>query len=421
MIKKFVIILWNVITVLMIIALIVGIKYFNFISSISTLIVLGIIILTYFLIPIFFNKPNRRKIRIIGNFFISGLFFIILISLILKSPGTPKQFKNSNNQIVENSISKWEKVKIGGIDQWLLVKGENKNNPVVLYLTGGFGMSSFFLAPKYYPQFEKDFTVVYWEQRGSGKSFNENIPQETMTFEQLTKDINEIAIYLKKKFNKEKIILIGHSWGTTIGLMACKSYPDNFYFFYGVGQIVNYEMNIAARYSQLLSKAEQNQNNKAILQIKSLGEPPYEQNDKGWKDNLLTNWADFYSGTTFSKNWSDIYYWSLLNCSEYTFSEKITVKSQNKLFFVQDEYRKLDFYNSIHDFAIPIYFVQGENDLLAVTSVVAEYYNKISSPNKDMFIIKNCGHDPQWDYPKEFHSFLLSKYALITKSNNKNQ
>lgn len=419
--KKFMIILWNVITVLIIIVIIVGIKYYNFISFISALIVLVVIILTYFLIPIFFTKPNRRNIRIIENLFITGLFLATLVCLIIKSPGKPKQFKNSNNQIIENSISKWEKVKIGGIDQWLLAKGENKNNPVILYLSGGFGMSSFFLAPKYCPQFEKDFTVVYWEQRGSGKSFNENITNETMTFEQLTKDINEIAVYLRKTLNKEKIILVGHSWGTTIGLLACKSYPDNFYFFIGSGQIVNYEMNIAARYSQLLSKAELNQNNKAILQIKSLGEPPYEQKDKGWKDNLLTNWADFYSGTTFSKNWSDIYYWSLLNCSEYTISEKISVKSKNKLFHVQDEYRKLDFYNSIHDFAIPIYFVQGENDLLAVTSVVAEYYNKINSPNKDMLIIKNCGHDPQWDHPQEFHSFLKNKYVLITKSNNKNQ
>ena len=203
--------------------------------------------------------------------------------------------------------------------------------------------------------------------------------------------------------------------------MACKKYPDDFYFFIGAGQIVNYEMNIAARYSQLLKIAEQNQNNKAILQIKSLGEPPYEQKDKGWKDNLLSSWADFYSGTTFSKNWSDIYYWSLLNCSEYTFSEKILVKSKKKLFHVQDEYRKIDFYHSIHDFAIPIYFIQGANDLNTVTSVVAEYYNKINSPNKDLLIIKNCGHDPQVDYPKEFHSFLKSKYQAIEGSNDDNK
>ena len=155
------------------------------------------------------------------------------------------------------------------------MNGENKDNPVVLYLTGGFGMSSFHLMPKYYPQFEKDFTVVYWEQRGSGKSNSDLISKESFTFYQLTSDINEISIYLKEKFNKEKIILIGHSWGTSIGILASMRYPENYYFFLGTGQVVNSEMNMIARYPLILDQATKDQNQDAIQQINGLGKPPY--------------------------------------------------------------------------------------------------------------------------------------------------
>ena len=415
--KSIALFLWTSLSIILILSIILGLVYFDFFSVHSSLFACGLVLLTFFIIPLVFKKSKRITLRKYINFSINVLFILLLIFLVIKSPGKPEQFKNSKNEPLENSISTWEKVEIGGIDQWLLIKGENKNNSVILYLTGGYGQSCFYYMPHYYPQLEKDFTVVYWEQRGTGKSYNKEIPESSFTFKQLTSDINEISIYLRNKFNKDKIILLGHSWGTSIGLLASKEYPENFQFFIGIGQFVNWEMNCSAKYYGLLAKSEAENNKDAIAQIKSLGEPPYEQKDKSQKDKVLNNWADYFSGSEFERNWKRIERSLYLNCPEYNLSEKIMIKSHNLLYQIYDKSTRLDFFNETNNFEIPIYFVQGENDYCTVTSVVEEYYNSITAPDKDLLILKDSGHDPNFVHPQEFHKYLLSKLKITQSSN----
>jgi pimeloyl-ACP methyl ester carboxylesterase len=412
--KKVAIVIWNIITVLMILILLLGIVYFKFLSNKTALIVFGLTILGIYIVPMLFNKQRRRKILLIENLFINALILILFSILLIKSPGTPKQF---TNQTIDNSISEWDKVEIGGIDQWLLIKGENKDNPIILYLTGGFGLSTFHLIPEYYPQLEQDFTTVYWEQRGSGKSFSEQIANETINFDQLTSDINEIAEYLKKKLNKEKIIILGHSWGTSIGLLAANRYPENFHFYLGIAQVVNPMVNTNIRYQLILNQAIENNNLIAVEEIKKLGEPPYQMDELWRKNYILTNWADYFSVTEFSKNWMKAYHTSLLTCPEYTLIEKIKFKSQNKLYLVIDDFVELDFHDTLTNFSIPIYFVQGANDYISTTQMVKQYYDTVKAPHKDILILEDCAHDPQFDYPDKFHDFLITKIADIENDN----
>jgi len=411
--KKAVLVLWRILTVFLILILLLGFVYFNFLSILSASTVLGLTVLGIYIAPMLFTKQKRRKIILIENLAINIFFLIVLAFLLIKSPGKPELFVDENNNKTEGSISEWDKVTIGGTDQYLLIRGEDKDNPVILYLTGGFGVSSFHLLPKYYPQFEKDFTVAYWEQRGSGKSFSEQLPDETINFDQLTSDINDLAEYLKTKLNKERIILLGHSWGTTIGALAANKYPGNFYFYVGVAQVVNPVINTDIRYPLILNQAIENDNAAAVDEIKKLGEPPYKMDELARKNNVLTDWADYFSVTEFSKNWMRIYNTSLLTCAEYTLGEKIKVKAQNKLYLLLDDFLKLNFLDTLTSFSLPVYFVQGENDYLTTAQLVKQYYNSLSAPQKDILLIDNCAHDPQFDYPDQFNAFLLSKYESI--------
>lgn len=415
--KKAAIVFWNFLTALMILILLLGFVYFKLLSNIFALIIFGLIITGIYIFPILFDKQKRRKILIIENLIVNGLFLFVFVFLIVKSSGIPRQFTNQNNDILEKSISEWNKVSIGGIDQWILIKGENKDKPVVLYLTGGFGASSFHIIPKYYPQLEKDFTIAYWEQRGSGKSYSEQTPDESINFDQLTSDINEIAEYLKKKLNKEKIILLGHSWGTSIGTIAANRFSENFYFYVGAAQVVNPVKNTIVRYPLIMNQAIENKNQEAINELNNIGEPPYKQEEVWQKNNLLTKWADYFSVTELSKNWKRIYYPLLLTCPEYTIGEKIKLRSSNKLYQALDDFIGLDFQDTLTNFSIPIYFVQGENDYITTTLLVKQYYDSIKAPLKDIMILKDCAHDPQFDYPDKFHDFLITKYNETEKDN----
>src|SRR5262245_53794773 len=149
-------------------------------------------------------------------------------------------------------------IRIGGIDQWVQIRGDDRNNPVLLYLNGGPGLSMIG-ATYWYRSWERHYTVVMWDQRGEGKSFARSGPsvKDTMTLAQFTKDGTELAEYLTHHLNKRKIILLGHSWGSTLGVHIAHARPDLFSVYVGTGQLANQRKGALVTYPLLLERARQ--------------------------------------------------------------------------------------------------------------------------------------------------------------------
>lgn len=138
-----------------------------------------------------------------------------------------------------NGIQEGMYVKIGGIDQWIQIRGEDRGNPVILFVHGGPGASTIPISSSWQP-WEKYFTVVQWDQRGAGRTLRmtgESIAA-TMTLAQMTEDGVEVAEYLRAHLHKDRIVLIGHSWGSFLGIHIVKQRPDLFYAYVGTGQVV---------------------------------------------------------------------------------------------------------------------------------------------------------------------------------------
>ena len=135
-----------------------------------------------------------------------------------------------------SSITSLEKIELGDINQWISIRGRNTANPILLYLHGGPGTPVMPLFRHFQAPLEDHFIVVQWEQRGAGKSFSWKIPKETMTIEQFISDLQVLIELLRKRFNKEKIYLMGHSWGSVFGTYTVQRYPELFYAYIGVGQ-----------------------------------------------------------------------------------------------------------------------------------------------------------------------------------------
>ena len=151
---------------------------------------------------------------------------------------TPK-IKDSYGNIKQDSITSLEKITLGGIKQTILIRGHDTKSPILLFLHGGPGFPEMDIAYKFQRKLEEHFIVVNWDQRGAGKSFSKKIPRESMTIEQFISDAHELIRFLRERFDKEKIYLVGHSWGTTLGLLLTQRYPELFFAYVGIGQVVN--------------------------------------------------------------------------------------------------------------------------------------------------------------------------------------
>lgn len=143
-----------------------------------------------------------------------------------------------------NGVEELLPVQIDNSTQWLSIRGRDRRNPILLFLHGGPGSPTMPVAYTFQSPWEDYFTVVQWDQRGTGKTYAANDPKtlaSTMTVEQMTSDAEEVVRYLQKQFGKQKIFLLGHSWGTVLGVALAQRHPEWLYAYLGVGQMVNTE------------------------------------------------------------------------------------------------------------------------------------------------------------------------------------
>src|SRR6056297_4052403 len=220
---------------------------------------------------------------------------LIVLGIISFWPGRTSPIGYSAGNKLKGSVAKMEKIKLGGVEQWIVTRGQNINNPIILLLSGGPGGTEMGRFLKFNKKLEKDFIVVNWEQRGSGKSYPSIKNKEDMVLDQYVSDINELVNYLKDKYDKEKVYLLGHSWGTIIGTLAVEKYPEQFHAYIGAAQMVNIKKTDQYIYDYVLKAAFKAGNDKLVNTLKENGRPPYNGNRvlESYKP-ILTKYAQYY-------------------------------------------------------------------------------------------------------------------------------
>jgi pimeloyl-ACP methyl ester carboxylesterase len=177
--------------------------------------------------------------RTITGITIGVIVLATAVTYFLVRPDSTPSIRNPQGFLTEASIAFLEKIEIGDMEQWILIRGEDISNPILLWLHGGPGASQMPVAHSFNADLEKDFLVVHWDQRGAGKSNPRGFDESTMTFQQFIDDGHELTEYLIERFDKEKIYLLGHSWGTQVGIKLAQAYPQDYFAYIGVGQVVD--------------------------------------------------------------------------------------------------------------------------------------------------------------------------------------
>jgi pimeloyl-ACP methyl ester carboxylesterase len=352
------------------------------------------------------------------------LSFLIVCILILSgvllvySPGKAKPFLDESGKFLAGSISEKLFVDINGVRQGMFIKSKNAANPVLLYLHGG--MPDYFLTEKYPTGLENYFTMVWWEQRGSGLSYSKAIPPETMTPEQMISDTKEITNYLRKRFGKEKIYLMGHSGGTFVGIQTAAMYPELYNAYLGVAQISKQLQSEKLAYDFMLEQFRDIGDLKMLKKLEASpvtlanGTPPAYSAIRDIAMHRLG------IGTTHDmKSVISGIFFPSLKCREYTLSEKLNMwigKSRAGISIVWTNILATDLSEKVTELKIPVYFFEGAYDYTCSSAEAKIYFEKLKAPVKGFYIFEKSAHSPFFEEPDKMQKII--KEDVLTKVNN---
>src|SRR5688500_8903578 len=197
--------------------------------------------------------------------------------------------------VAPNAIDDARYVAIGGIEQWITIRGEDRRNPVLLFLHGGPGDATNPFGYAVFRPWLKHFTVVQWDQRGAGRTLGRNGPSSarSVTIPRLTQDGIQLAELLRATLQKEKIIIVGHSWGSILGTYMAKARPDLFAAFVGTAQVSDPTRNYAVAYAALLAKSKTLGDARAVRELEEVGPPPYSDG-RGYA--VQRRWSNLFEG-----------------------------------------------------------------------------------------------------------------------------
>lgn len=332
------------------------------------------------------------------------LFLSFLIPTVVKGQSEI----NDRDSTLNIKVSEEKFILINGIEQWVTIKG-GSSKPIILFLHGGPGSPLSPYSDKLYKDLEKDFIIVQWDQRGTGKTFGKHAPEELtpeylkknpLSLDLMTNDGIALSEYLLKHLNKQKIILFGTSWGSALGVKIASKRPELYYAYVGHSQIVNPTIDIDF-YNRIYKMAETKNDKDALDILNTIGKPPYDRAKKvGQLFRILKkyegmnstpapdNWfvlSPEYNNEKDNQNRSDADDYSFVN---YTGDSKLGVQSMSAT---------INLMKDNLDFQIPIYLIQGNEDILTSKEKTKKYFNKVKAPKKKYYLL-----------PKTAHGFNLS-------------
>jgi pimeloyl-ACP methyl ester carboxylesterase len=304
-------------------------------------------------------------------------------------------------------------VPLGGIAQWIQIRGDDRNNPVLLFVHGGPGFSESPMSSLLRP-WEKYFTVVMWDQRDAGKTFARNGAVREMSLPRVAQDGIELVEFLRVRLGTRKIIVLGHSWGTMVGLRMVHERPDLFSAYVGTGQVVSIAEKEPVIYARTMARLHAMHDEAGIRALKAAGPPPYRSADElGVERSLSSRWDIPSERDIFRKMLPVALFapdWSLWDIYELLRANK---SAEDATFAADASYdaRRLGL-----KFPLPFFILNGAEDQITPTDLAKHYFDSIQAPEKQFVVLKGVGHSAVLTEPDAFLRELVARVrpAVVT-------
>jgi proline iminopeptidase len=313
-------------------------------------------------------------------------------------------------------------VRIGGIDQWLHVRGQNQSNPILLFIHGGPGQAFIPFSREFQGPWERHFTVVQWDQRGAGKTYAANdreLQRRTMTVSRMQDDALEVVNYLRRRFARDRIVVMGVSWGSVLGLWLAHEHPEVIAAYVGVGQAIDMKANAKAAYDDALQTARTRRQFDAIRELENLQPYPSAAADLR-KSSIAQQWQAELLGPPSAPRYLDMrrLLATLFSAPEYSLRD-VYGFARGQLFSLEvlvPEISTVDLTSMGTDFRVPVFFFQGRYDPYTRPALVAKYAETMTAPRHEVVWLEHAGHFPFFEERQRFLDELRSHVLPLAGS-----
>ncbi|MEE0060878.1 MAG: alpha/beta fold hydrolase [Acutalibacteraceae bacterium] len=342
------------------------------------------------------------------------VILIVILVLIILPVITISGFRIANsikNSIsTENGIQESTYIDVNGIQQYIKIRGENTDNPVMIFIHGGPASPMGFVSAYYQKELEADLTIINYDQRGCGRTYYANGKSSDADVDMLISDLDGIVEYAKNRFGKDKVIIAGHSWGTVLGSIYIQKYPEKVDCYIGISQITNlYKNKINVAYEALKTdKIKGTEDERTLTELAKRMEKVSNYSDMSIDDLLqlvnlnakyikcngeMSGMGQMWTGITSPYMNLDDIKWFMTQMDMKKFFD------DNKA-LMEYAFFGFDISQLSESYEVPVYYIAGDSDYGVCQNDVKQYYDKITAPDKGFYMLKNTGHSPFMDNPQ---------------------
>jgi pimeloyl-ACP methyl ester carboxylesterase len=306
--------------------------------------------------------------------------------------------------LTPGGIAEARYLRLGGLDQWVILRGESLANPPLIVLHGGPGLAEAPLFLRYNAALETVFTVVHWDQRGSAKSFDARIPRSTMTVAQFLTDLDELVNAVCERVGQRRVAIFGHSWGTALGALYASRHADKVAAYVGCAQISDWAASESLSYAYALAEAQRRGNRRALKDLRAMGPPPHPARC------VFTQrtWLARFDGQTSPRS-----LW--LVGRALLFGPQSSILDLPRLVrgarFSMDamwaEVITLNLAKQVPELRMPVFFFIGRRDHIVFPETSVAYFEALTAPSKKLVWFEHSGHEPFLDEPARFNAAML--------------
>ncbi len=325
---------------------------------------------------------------------VAGLAVFVAAVYVYQRPRTPP-VRDDDGRRIEGSVASLERVELGGAPQWILIRGV-PSKPIVLFVHGGPGMPMMWMAHRIQRPLEDEFLLVHWDQRGAGKSYGDRPASDTMTDEQILSDLEELVKLLRARFGQDRILLVGHSWGTYVGTLFAQRHPELLSGYVGMGQVTGGERAHAVTDGWLRRRAEELDRPEAIEDLDRRGAAAREK----W---LFAFGGELHDHTSFLP-----FIWTGLRSPEYGIMDVAHVAKGSS--WSSEHMREIAIDGPLADevdcLAVPVFLFLGRTDYVTPSELAAEWLERLRAPIKQVTRFEGSSHFPHYEEPGKFQQAL---------------
>lgn len=340
-------------------------------------------------------------------------WIVVALALSLSSCTSTRPFTDESGGPVPGSVARMETITLGGVRQSVWFRGRDVRAPVLLLIHGGPGASESALFRHYDAALESHFVVVYWEQRGAGRSYHSGLKRSSMTIARMVDDLDELVDTVRVRFPTSGIVLLGHSWGTVLGTLYARDHPEKIAAYVGVAQIADFAEGERVSLAWALRQAEERHDRRALARLRAMAPAPRSVDD----ELALGRWVERFGGTLRGGLSTGKLIWAALRTDEAGLMDLVRFGRGNRfsLEALRPEYSRVDL-TRVCRFAVPVVFILGRHDWHVPAVLAADYFATIEAPQKRLVWFERSAHDPPFEEPDAFVSAMVGEVLPLARA-----